>query len=310
MTSTMQKNILAVLLIIASVALLITGVFSFFSDRGDADATGTVGTVQIEIPATGIAYTGLQNINPGDHDWNLAKSLGFSGWNDPKLNANPITEGSTHSMSLEVKNVGNKSVKVRNTIDLVVSFANDDIVQPGDDYMFFLTSFPIRSADGATELAKKYFLFTVDGKTVQALYLKASDAVVSADGYYIVDASDAPIVTSAPDYANLTTCTGIRYIVFDADPAKGHILKGVGDDAEDEATDGVAGTQDYKYYVGLKAQADNRYQGATLDIMWSVEAIQHRNTDSTLAWTKIAEGMATAKVPARDEKADGNPITP
>ena len=45
MKKTTKKNLLAVLLIVASAALLVVGIFAFFSDRGDAKTDGTAGTV-------------------------------------------------------------------------------------------------------------------------------------------------------------------------------------------------------------------------------------------------------------------------
>ena len=309
MTSTMQKNILAVLLIIASIALLITGVFSFFSDRGTATAVGQVGTVEIDVD-DGIVIDvdmPLSNINPGDHDFDLATYLGYDDWDDAGTS---ITEGSKHYLSLHVANAGNKSVKIRNTIDLLVEFADPDY-KFIDDVWVFLTTEENREADGAKELAKKYYLFEDgNGDIVPTLYFPV-DGTVTTAGYYTVDALDSHLVLVG---TNISECVGVRYVVFDPDEDGSYVLQGVGG-AEAEnipSIDGTVTEKDFEYYLGLRAEADNRYQGATININWSVEAIQNRNTDATNAWTKIASatisGTAAGKVPNRTEGADGNII--
>jgi hypothetical protein len=304
MENTAKKNLLAGLLLIMSVALLVTGIFAFFSDRGDAETSGTAGTVRITVPDDAPTTVGLDNINPGDHDWELATYLGYTDW---AAAGTSIAEGSTHSISLGVVNAGNKSVKIRNTIDLAVEFVDPDF-ELGDDFMFFLTAEEDRTATGAAELAKKYYLFGTD----VTLYFATTDGVSTA-GYYTVDTDDEPVTFVAADLTtDLTPCTGIRYIVFDADPANGYILQGTGTNAEADASDGAApdANPGYTYYLGLKAGADNRYQGATVNITWSVEAIQHRNTDATNAWQTITSLSTTGKVPAYDEAADGTELNP
>ena len=311
MKSTTKKNLLAALLIVASAALLVVGFFAYFSDRGDADTVATAGTVRIDVENE-TDPNDLNNINPGDHDWGLADYLGAA-WTD-------ITDGSLHPIALSVENVGNKSVKIRNSIDLIIDFAKDEFVL-GDEFMFFLTETEDREEVGAKELEKKYFLFKepgATGKIFATLYFEvdASDGVTTA-GYYAVDASDKPDSVNQFFEDDFTECIGIRYIVFDADPTKGYILQGVesspgAGDAEDDPSDGLAAdaNEGYTYYLGLKAGADNSYQSATVNINWSVEAIQHRNTDSTVAWTKISSTTLSGKVPAWNEDAAGSVLVP
>ena len=301
MKSTTKKNLLAVLLIVASAALLVVGFFAYFSDRDDAETVATAGTVRIDVVDETDADD-LNNINPGDHDWNLAAYLGAS-WDD-------ITDGSLHPIALSVENAGNKSVKIRNSIDLIYQFT-DPAYTLGEEFPFFLTETEDREAVTAAELAKKYFLFDDPddpGKILSTLYFAPGSSDVTTAGYYVVDARDEPDSASTFFEDDFTECIGIRYIVFDADPAKGYILQGVGTGAENETTDGITGDTGYTYYLGLRAEADNRYQGATVNITWSVEAIQHRNTDSVEAWTKIASATMSGKVPAWNEDASGNAL--
>ena len=295
MNTTTKKNLFGILLLVVAAALLVTGVFAIFSDRGDAETVATAGTVRIEVTNDTVPGN-LLNINPGDHDWGLAEYLGYTDW---AAADDSITGGSRHPIALSVENVGNKSVKIRNSIDLILEFAEEEFVL-GEEFMFFLTETEDRKESDAAELAKKYFLFKDPGdadKTLATLYL--------GDGYYAVDAEDQAVGSRVSE--DLTTCIGIRYIVFDDDPENGYILQGVGSNAEADTSDGIAAdaNEGYTYYLGLKAGADNRYQGATVRITWSVEAIQHRNTDSTNAWTKVASETMSGKVPAWNEDAEG-----
>ena len=311
MKSTTTKNLLAILLIVSAAALLVVGILAFFSDRADATAQGKAGNVQLNVSDT-VTATDLDNINPGDHDWGLAQYLGYTGWDD--AGAVSIADGSTHEISLVVENAGNKSVKIRHAIDLKVELDADlvgsDYSLLSKDFMFFLTEEEDRSETGAAELAKKYYLFQgAEGKTLIALYFEAGDPITTA-GYYAVDGNDSPVTPVTVIDEAVTPFIGIRYVVFDADPDAGYILKGTGNDAEAEASDGADGPGTYTYYLGLKAGADNRYQGAEINIEWSVEAIQHRNTDATKAWVLISSATASGKVPARNEDASGNLFIP
>ena len=299
MKRTTKKNLLATLLVITAVALLLTGIFAFFSDRATVETTGTAGIVDVDaVFEENLAD--LANINPGDHDWDLATYLGYADWTAAGTN---ITPGTEHPIELTVTNLGNKSVKVRHVIDLTVDAAFHD-----DDFMFFLTSFADRTDADAGELVEKYFLFGED-------VTQWGTTVDDGDGYYTLDENGDPDNLRA---ATLVDCTGVRYIVFDTDLASGHILMGVGNppsdptDApeQDPAIDGALSENVFTYYLGLKAAADNRYQDAEVTITWTVEAIQHRNTDAVNAWTKISSATTTGHVPAQGEYYDGSTITP
>ena len=303
-----KKNLLAALLLVSAVALMLTGFLAFFTDREDTTVTGTAGIVEIEVEAD-FDLADFNNINPGDHDWELAEYLGYADWAGAGTS---ITDGTLHPISLTVTNIGNKSVKTRHSIDITVDFLPTNPVLEGD-FMFFLTETEDRAATGAKELEKKYYLFEdAVGNTVLALYFDDTDVanlLVDTAGYYVVDADDMPVDSSS--YEDFNTCKGIRYILFDDDPDSGYILKGLlgSPGAEREDTDGGDGPITYPYYLGLKAQADNLYQGATVTVVWSVEAIQHRNTDSTKAWTKITSATINGKVPTNTQYADGTDIT-
>ena len=303
MTNTTKKSILASLLIITSVALLVTGIFSFFSDRGDVTATGVAGTVEINVAwvkSDTAMKADLANINPGDHDWNLAEFLGFADWD--ATGADKIASGSVHPITISVENLGNKSVKVRNSIDLVVYSSDGDPLYD-NEFMFFLTETANR-IESTGELGKKYYLFGID----PTLYFDVGDEGVTVAGYYKVDQNDKPDNTYTPLQTSLITCNGIRYVIFDSALDSGHILQGTGAGAEAETSDGIAADQNpgYTYYLGLKAQADNKYQEANVEIVWSVEAIQHRNTDNVYAWQKITSLNTTSgKIPKAGEAADG-----
>ena len=306
MRSLTKKNLLAVLLLISAIALILTGFLAFFTDRAETTANGVAGTVAINVD-DGVTDADLANINPGDHDWELATYLGYANWDAA---GTAITAGTEHELKLEVTNAGNKSVKVRNVIDLIVDFAENNVTLENTDFLFFLTTAGDRIAEDADtaelSLDDAFYLFGAAPKYNVTVFSATGD---EDEGYYAVDADGEAITDDEDDdyffAEDLSTCVGIRYIVFDAAT---HILQGVGTGAEAEETDGVVSQLTYTYYLGLKASADNRYQGATVDVNWTVEAIQHRNTDSANAWTKITSATTSGRVPARIEDATGSVI--
>ena len=291
MKATTKKNLLGISLIVTATALLITGIFAIFSDSATADTNGKVGTVDIGVDFE-INGDVLANINPGDHDYELAEYLGTpDDWDD-------ITDGTPHPLGLTITNDGNKSVKVRNVIDLIVTLADPDLPKK-DEFLFFLTTEVDREADEAetAELVPDYYLFSDGGTGLHATKWFTTTDGVTTDGYYTVDADGDPVTIVA---TNLESCIGARYLSTIT------ILSGIGEGAEIDG--GTLTDIDYEYYLGLKAQADNRYQGAEIDITCIVEAIQHRNTSDD-SWTIISSATGTGKVPAKDEAADGTVLT-
>ena len=300
MQATTKKNLLGILLILAAVTLLITGIFAFFSDSDDATAEGKAGTVDIEVEFD-IESDVLANINPGDHDHNLATYLDAD-WSD-------ITDGSEHPLGLTITNVGNKSVKVKNVIDLIVTLDDPDLTE--DKFLFFLTSESDREETDAStkELAPDYYLFKnnpvdPDAPIIVTKWFDDTSAEVDdGEGYYAVDDKYEVIDSDNVSYQTLNSeFIGVRYISTS-------VMQGIGTGAEnDSSIDGEAGPLVYAYYLGLKAEADNRYQGAEIEITCIVEAIQNRNTSDD-AWTKISSATSTGKVPAKGEAADGTALT-
>ena len=288
-----KKNLLAVLLIVSSIILILAGTLASFSEKANADIVGQAGTVKISADFSNFINAAIANINPGDHDSNLKQYLGAPTWSD-------IHPGIEHKLEAEISNLGNKSVKVRDVIDILVT-----PVDPGklnkNEFMLFLTTATDRTAADAESkvLTPKYFLFSNGSGEYDV-------AEHTGDGYYTLKNDGTPDTKIATD---ITDCIGVRFVLFNPEIGGGCILQGIGNNAENVASvDGIAGPVKRTYYLGLKATADNNYQGAKITVDWVVEAMQNRNTDDATDWTKISSATATGYVPANNEDASGTEI--
>ena len=173
-----------------------------------------------------------------------------------------------HDLTFNIKNDGTKSIRTRHT--LVVSVKNED--------KSFLDARVFSLRDGETELTGKVY--------------------VDKDNKEYTD------VTKIPEG---TLIKAIKYR-FTPD-----IFDGVGASAEVEtdstvkAVNGVS-SKDYTYKLALDKDTPNEYQGSTLAIESTFEALQYRNTTqddwslvSTKTFTTSVANTGTASVPARTE---------
>ena len=99
----MQKRKIAIIgaSCVAAATLIVGSALALFTDETESDAAAKAGTVKIDVSP--ITFTNAGNVNPGD--------------NDPTISPDAHS-GTTHDVKYVVSNLGNKSVKTRQTIIL------------------------------------------------------------------------------------------------------------------------------------------------------------------------------------------------
>lgn len=98
-----KQKLLAGISIACAFAIVIGGVFAFFSDTANLTESIKVGNVDISVDGDLFHSNGLNNLNPGD--------------NDPDLTTDH-RPGTDHELSFTVTNNGNKSVITRTVIEV------------------------------------------------------------------------------------------------------------------------------------------------------------------------------------------------
>ena len=98
-----KKKLISALSIVCAIALIFTGAFAFFSDSATLTQTSKVGEVDINVEGGLFHSNRLNNLNPGDNDPDVPRN------NRP---------GTDHELSLEVDNLGNKSIIFRTLIEV------------------------------------------------------------------------------------------------------------------------------------------------------------------------------------------------
>lgn len=106
-----KKAKIASIVGVSAVAVAIVGssTMAFFKDSKTTSTSGTAGDVTIGVDAINLTNSG--NINPGD--------------NDPSLDRSVVRGGTDHVLSYDIENQGNKSVVVRSVITLSVESGLD-----------------------------------------------------------------------------------------------------------------------------------------------------------------------------------------
>lgn len=241
----MKKNKIIIGSSVAALAIIGMGAFAFFSDHAEDDTVGTVGTVDVIIPESGaLDLSNKENINPGDE----------------KTPYDPENPGATtpHKLSFGVQNDGTKSIRTRNIIDIIVTSAEGDNLDP----------------------------------TVFALSEKADE-----DPWANTELSElTDLDVTKFTYVNDDDQTVLRYIITGASlNGEAGKLEDADITADDVARDSVAVLDEdavnavmYDYYLsmegyladedGVVVDALDAYQGATVQINLEVQAMQYRNT--------------------------------
>ena len=159
----------------AALMLTVCGSLAYFTDNASTNASGTAGTVGIELDSTGIVLTdadGLNILNPGD----------------------------MRTVSYELTNTGNKSIDVRTTIVLTstqamdkesaqaeyeIYLASDVELVPGEGY---------KPVEGAQPLAVRSI--SEDGKTIT---YKPADYILNGSADHAEREVEADVLVSDAD---------------------------------------------------------------------------------------------------------------
>lgn len=188
----------------------------------------------------------------------------------------PENPGNTtpHELSFDVTNDGTKSIRTRNIIEIVVKKAGTD---------------PVEYLDPTA--------FRVYEKSTEAPYANTE----------VSDLTD--LAVSKGTYTNSQGATVLQYIVEGAslNGAAGHLEDEditAADDERDSVTVNDAVTSaTYKYYLGLDSDTLDEYQGATIEIKLTVQAMQYRNTNGTDTdgnWVDVLTDTVVAGTPVTD----------
>lgn len=256
---------------------------AYFTDRADTNATGTAGTVAIDL----------------NSDVDLKDA-------DGKDILNP---GDERDASFKITNLGNKSIRVRETL--------------------VLEAF---ESDGTTPKA-----LTEDSGQAQYELYKASDVEPDANGSYKPKAGASPLTVRTADLAHGKITYDIPEYILNGSSTKGK-SEGVGfraqnpgesdtdyavamaayksanieDDTRRELETGITTIQhDGDYVLVFRGNSANDWQNSVVKLSCVANALQKRNTGND-TWTTIKSetitfgGMDTAVVPVETTISDGN----
>lgn len=270
----MQKRKIAIIgaSCVAAATLIVGSALALFTDETESDAAAKAGTVKIDVSP--ITFTNAGNVNPGD--------------NDPTISPDAHS-GTTHDVKYVVSNLGNKSVKTRQTIILTCD-----------------------EQGSSTKLldARYLALYNRDAELSDKTY-------ISSEGKSYSDISEFDSDVDKPQEAYITA---VKYTYFsdsfegfdpNAEKEDGFSVVAAKDDTVDSPVE-----KEYSYSFSLLKDASNQYQGADITVDVIVEAMQYRNTESS-DWdviTKVEKVYSSADVPMtvvpkEDEDASGNKIT-
>lgn len=231
-----------------SLAAIGFGAFAFFSDSSEQNTDATVGTVDVEGGNLDLSNKG--NINPGDEDPENPYDP-----EDPK-------KTTPHLLSFDVSNVGTKSMVTRNIIDITVDKDTTNL-DP--------TAFALYEKDAT---GKNKDLADIEGITVQKFtYEKDGKTVLR----YIVEGASLNGEAGKLEDKDIA----VSDIVRDSVKVQTGLEGVTGEDGVTYPT-GVT----YNYYLGMRADTLDEYQGASVKIDLEVQAMQYRNTNSD-AWETV-----------------------
>lgn len=264
---------------VAAIAV-IGGAFALFTDSTDKSTDGVAGTV--DITASNINLSNPDNINPGDYDPDMPVTYTPTE-GDPLYDAeNPdkvVTISTTpHDLTFNITNDGTKSIRTRHTFVLSVL-----------------------DKDGNYLDARAFQLYEdLDGTTAD---MPSHEEELTGKVYIAEDNTEYTDESEIPEG---TLIKAIRYR-FTPD-----IFDGVGLQAETETDStvksggNIAASKDYDYKLAMNMETPNSYQGATLNIEATFEALQYRNTVqddwkvvSTNSFTATIADSTTEAVPDR-----------
>jgi hypothetical protein len=261
---------------VAAVAV-IGGAFALFTDSTDKATSGKAGTVDVE--ATDLTLSNPDNINPGDYDPDLVTTYTPTE-GDPLYDAsNPdkeVTVSTTsHDLTFTITNNGTKSIRTRHTLVLSV-----------------------KDTDGNYLDARAFQLYEdLDGEVGD---LPSADEELTGKSYI---ADDDTVYTDASAIPEGTLIKAIEYR-FTPD-----IFDGVGLQAETETDatvvktdDDTAASKDYDYKLAMNMEAPNDYQGASVNIEATFEALQYRNTTQA-DWEVVSTQTFSAEVATTTDTA-------
>ena len=225
---------------VLSVSAIIGGSFAFFVDRAEGETDGQAGAVTISMGTMNLTNSG--NINPGDND--ETKSTTSRG-------------GTSHDLTFNVENQGNKSIMTRNVVTIEV----EDGLLPAYVYSLKTSTY--------NELTEKYY--SLDGSTF--------------------------VLASTVNVADLENVVAVRYITpqvalngvganaeIDADDSTNNV--------EGASTVNNTTAVEYTYLLKLAKSASDEYEKSTLDIKVEVQAMQYRNTGDE-DWVTLFTDMLT-----------------
>lgn len=267
-----------------SVIVVAGSAFALFTDKADDALIGTAGTVDVNV--ADFKLSDNDNINPGDNDPDLPTEY-IPTEGDPLYDPTNPTKAvpvktTDHNLTFTVTNDGTKSIRTRHT--LVVSVHDDN---------------------GATLDARRLQLYEMLDLT-GAAKTKAENELTGKTYIYEADGAEQRVdnVEAIPDGV---TVKAIEYR-FTPD-----VFEGTGLSAEKEPelanavrADGGAATKDYLYDLALDMETPNSYQGASVSIEATIEAMQYRNTIqddwktvSTKTFSATVAGTSDNQVPDR-----------
>lgn len=248
-----NKKIIAIAGATAAAAVAVVGgALALFTDSTDKATDGTAGTV--DVTASDLTLSNPDNINPGDYDPDMPVTYipteGDPLYDETNPNKEVTISTTPHDLTFTITNDGTKSIRTRHTLVLSV-----------------------KDTDGNYLDARKLQLYEdLDGTNAD---MPSADEELTGKVYIAEDDTEYTNVSEIPED---TLIKAIRYR-FTPD-----IFDGVGLQAETEddstvKSDGeVAASKDYDYKLAMDMETPNSYQGATVTIEATFEALQYRNT--------------------------------
>ncbi len=239
-----KRLVFSAVALLLALLLILGGTFAYFTDFASKNAEATAGTVDIDwvdTAALGLLSTdSLDNYNPGDG----------------------------RLVPAQVKNTGNKSVDIRQTV----------YISPVDSTGAFLATDVPQTMGWA--LFKKSDCTDVDGNFVPTDLTKALTLTLDSANnryYYMTPAGEETVLNGNGASNN---------------------------EVEDSIT--ATATED-EFVLYFLPASDNRYQAAKVGLDLLAEAKQHRNT-AGVAWTDLQTvdyDAVTTVVPTTEQKNDG-----
>lgn len=261
----------------AAVAVL-GGAFALFTDSTDKATSGVAGTVDIRLDNFNLSNP--DNINPGDYDPDMpvkyTPTVGDPLYDVQNPNKEVTISTTVHDLTFDITNDGTKSIRTRHTLVLSV-----------------------KDTDGNYLDARRFQLYE-DADALEDVNLPAHADELTGKVYIAEDNTE---YTDEADIPEETLIKAIRYR-FTPD-----IFDGVGLQAEKEtnstvqcADEDTAATKRYLYKLAMDMETPNSYQGSTLEIEATFEAMQYRNTVQD-DWKVVSTETFSASVATSDVEA-------